>query len=105
MRIKQSMLCGTVLLAMMAGISGVAYADGCYLCQGGGYVAFTGDDTFEKRRDAKEKFGCVVQGTTSSCQNPKGSVSVIAHDTDLRVACEDHDHDKKKDENESKQDS
>lgn len=56
----------------------VSYADGCYLCQGGGYVAFTGDDSFTKRREAKEKFACVVQGTTSECSRPKGSVSAAS---------------------------
>ncbi|EKD41294.1 MAG: hypothetical protein ACD_73C00773G0001 [uncultured bacterium] len=52
-----------------------AKADGCYLCSGGGYVAYTGDDTFDKRKKAKEQLSCQVSGTTSSCSNPKGTVS------------------------------
>lgn len=67
-----------VMIAMVLGVSSMAapaFADGCFLCEGGGYVAYTGDDTFEKRKQAKEQFGCTVSGTTSSCSNPKGSVS------------------------------
>lgn len=65
--------------AVLLGILGssmpaISYADGCYLCQGGGYVEFKGEDTFAKRREAKEKFACVVQGTASTCTRPKGSV-------------------------------
>lgn len=48
-------------------------ADGCYLCQGGGYVKYIGSDTFDKRKKA-EKIGCKVSGTTGSCSNPKGVV-------------------------------
>ena len=68
----------------MMGVAGLAFAmasapaamaDGCFLCEGGGYVKYTGDDTFEKRKKAKEKFGCKVTGTTGSCSQPKGTVS------------------------------
>lgn len=71
--------CITILIATLAALlPAVSHADGCYLCQGGGYVEFTGDDSFSKRREAKEKFACVVQGTTSSCQRPKGSVGALS---------------------------
>ena len=50
-----------------------AFADGCYLCEGGGYVKYKGADTFDKRKKAKS-IGCKVTGTTGSCSNPKGSV-------------------------------
>ena len=50
-------------------------ADGCYTCKGGGYVKYKGDDTFAKRKDAKENFKCEVSGTSSSCSNAKGTVS------------------------------
>lgn len=63
-----------VITTLTIVLPAVSHADGCYLCQGGGYVEFTGDDSFTKRREAKEKFACVVKGTTSSCQRPKGSV-------------------------------
>lgn len=56
-----------------------ALADGCYLCSGGGYVKYTGEDTFDKRKKAKEMFSCIVNGTTSSCSNPKGSVGLKDH--------------------------
>jgi len=55
----------------------VARANGCYMCEGGGYVKYNGDDTFAKRKEAKEKFGCNVSGTTGSCSNPKGTVGFI----------------------------
>ena len=54
-----------------------AYADGCYLCKGGGYVKYRGSDTFRKRKQAKKKCNCKVTGTTSSCSNPKCTVSVM----------------------------
>ena len=69
-----------VALPMMA--SSIAQADGCFLCSGGGYVKYTGDDTFDKRKKAKEEFGCEVSGTTSSCSNPKGSLSQINESTE-----------------------
>jgi hypothetical protein len=62
-------------IVLLGGYASPAFADGCFLCEGGGYVAFTGDDTFDKRKKAKEQFGCTVSGTTSSCSNPKGTVS------------------------------
>lgn len=76
-----NMFCWCITLMMMTFsvlLPAVSYADGCYLCQGGGYVEFTGDDSFSKRRAAKEKFACVVQGTTSECQRPKGSVGAAS---------------------------
>lgn len=51
-----------------------AQTDGCYLCEGGGYVKFKGADTFDKRKKAKEQFGCKVSGTTGSCSKAKGTV-------------------------------
>ena len=69
---------GVVSGLMLLGTAPAAMADGCFLCQGGGYVKYTGDDTFDKRKKAKEKFDCTVSGTTSSCSNPKGTVSYLA---------------------------
>ncbi len=40
----------------------------CYTCRGGGYVCFTGSDTFDKRKKAKDNHGCEISGT-SSCQD------------------------------------
>ncbi len=40
----------------------------CFTCSGGGYVCFNGDDTFPKRKKAKDNFGCNVSGT-SSCDD------------------------------------
>jgi len=51
----------------------VARADGCYICQGGGYVQYIGPATFEMRKKA-QAVGCTVTGTASSCSNPKGTV-------------------------------
>jgi len=50
------------------------YADGCYLCEGGGYVKYVGEDTFAKRKEAQDKLQCKVTGTTSTCSNEKGLV-------------------------------
>ena len=61
-------------LSLTATLSVYSQTDGCYLCEGGGYVKFKGPDTFEKRKKAKEQFGCKVSGTTGSCSNPKGTV-------------------------------
>lgn len=64
-------VCGFIFF----GISS-SYADGCYLCTGGGYVKYEGEDTFDLRKQAKTEFGCEVTGTSSSC-NPnqtKGTV-------------------------------
>jgi hypothetical protein len=68
-------------LAMMGGGAHLAYADGCYMCKEGGYVRYRGSDTFAKRRKAKKKCGCTVTGTTSSCSNPKCTVSARGPDT------------------------
>ncbi len=62
------------LVFMGASYSKDIIADGCYLCQGGGYVKYTGSDTFDKRKKA-EALGCKVNGTTGSCSNPKGTVN------------------------------
>lgn len=61
-------------LALGLTIDVIAQTDGCYLCQGGGYVKFKGADTFDKRKKAEKNFGCKVSGTTGSCSNPKGTV-------------------------------
>lgn len=39
----------------------------CFICKGGSYVCFNGDDTFDKRKKAKG-IGCEVSGT-SSCDD------------------------------------
>ena len=66
-------VCGLVLLCAA---TYPARADGCYICAGGGYARYRGKDTFAKRREAKKKCNCTVTGTTSSCTNPKCTVSV-----------------------------
>jgi len=63
-----------VALSMVFSVNLSAQTDGCYLCEGGGYVKFKGADTFDKRKKAKEKFGCKVSGTASSCSQSKGTV-------------------------------
>ncbi len=69
------------LVAALALVPSVpARADGCYLCEGGGYVRYRGSDTFAKRKRAREKCGCKVTGTTSRCTNPKCTVSVMGLD-------------------------
>lgn len=42
----------------------------CYGCRGGGYVCYSGKDSFAKRKKAKKKYGCKVSGT-SSCSKHK----------------------------------
>lgn len=51
-----------------------SWADGCYLCKEGGYIRYTGPDTFPKRKKAKEQFGCTVNGTAGICSHPRGTV-------------------------------
>ena len=68
------------LVALLFAFAQPARADGCYLCQGGGYVRYRGSDTFAKRKQAKKKCGCKVTGTTSSCSNPKCTVSFLGLD-------------------------
>lgn len=75
----------TLTLALVA-LPQIAKADGCFLCSGGGYVQYTGDDTFDKRKAAKEQFGCEVSGTTSSCSGAKGTVSLTRDLINQRVA-------------------
>ncbi|MBI4365642.1 MAG: hypothetical protein HY543_02370 [Deltaproteobacteria bacterium] len=62
---------------ILAGASAAApaMADGCYLCEEGGYVRFEGSDTFDKRKEAKQQFGCTVTGTASSCTTSHGTVA------------------------------
>ncbi len=62
-----------VLGTALVHLSPSARADGCYLCSGGGYVKYNGDDTFDKRKQAAN-IGCQVSGTTSSCSSSKGTV-------------------------------
>src|SRR3990167_8538713 len=72
---------GRVSCAIIVGVvmglatTAIAHADWCYLCQEGGYVKYERDDTFAKRKKAKEQFGCTVSGTTSSCANSRGTVA------------------------------
>jgi hypothetical protein len=66
-------------ITVMAFVAGFAFTssaqtDGCYLCEGGGYVKFKGADSSAKRKKAKDDYGCKVSGTTSSCSNAKGTV-------------------------------
>lgn len=78
-------LTGTIILPMTlacaalafswSGAAGTARADGCYLCEGGGYVAYIGQDTWEMRKKA-ESAGCKVSGTTSTCSRPKATVTL-----------------------------
>ncbi|MBE7438537.1 MAG: hypothetical protein HS115_08800 [Spirochaetales bacterium] len=64
-------------------------ADGCYICQGSPntYVKFSGNDSFEKRKEA-EKCGCKVGGTTGSCNaaNYKVLCSVLGPAVPLEFA-------------------
>lgn len=53
-------------LALIFGVSGLAQADGCYICKGGGYVKHSGSDDASKRKAAKN-CGCEISGTRSSC--------------------------------------
>jgi hypothetical protein len=46
--------------------AGAARADGCYICEGGSYVKFAGEDSWAKRHKA-EACGCKVLGNTSKC--------------------------------------
>ena len=55
----------TLALALI-GTSGAALADGCYTCEGGDYVQFSGSDDQSKRK-AAEDCGCKIVGTRSSC--------------------------------------
>jgi hypothetical protein len=61
------------LIAALAATPNAVLADGCYICEGGGYVQYYGEETFEMRKRAKA-IGCKVTGTSSSCSNPKGTV-------------------------------
>lgn len=71
-----------ILVALMAlGLlapAATVFADGCYMCEGGGYVKYKGDDNFAKRKEAEEKYGCKVSGTTGSCNGEKGTVGLKA---------------------------
>ena len=77
----RALMAFVALVAALAFVPTVpARADGCYLCEGGGYVRYRGSDTFAKRKKAREKCGCKVTGTTSRCTNPKCTVSVMGLD-------------------------
>ncbi|MBI2343566.1 MAG: hypothetical protein HYV02_04460 [Deltaproteobacteria bacterium] len=82
-------IAGVVGMVLVCGWGGMAMADGCYLCEGGGYVTYTGDDTFARRKKAKEQFGCVVVGTTSSCSQSKGTVSFLKWPAPITIAVTD----------------
>ncbi|MCD6497735.1 MAG: hypothetical protein J7M25_05435 [Deltaproteobacteria bacterium] len=73
---KKVLAAMTLALALGAGTY-QAKADGCYLCEGGGYARYRGSDTFAKRKAALKKCKCKVTGTTSSCSNPKCTVTVM----------------------------
>jgi len=45
---------------------GTAQADGCYQCQEGGYVKYSGSDNATNRK-AAAACGCTINGTRSSC--------------------------------------
>lgn len=60
-----------VVFAALAAIVMMSYAtpvfaDGCYICQGGSYVKYTGDDNQDKRKAAKA-CGCEIGGTRGDC--------------------------------------
>lgn len=69
----KKLMAAMIAAALLAPI-GVAFADGCFMCEGGGYVKYKGDDTFAKRKEAEEKYDCKVSGTTGSCNQEKGTV-------------------------------
>lgn len=94
---KYVLMCAVAALAI--GTTGsIALADGCYMCSGGGYVAYTGDDTFDKRAAAKAQYGCDVSGTTSSCSGAKGTVSSITADNNELFACAGDGHEEEEEE-------
>ena len=76
----------SILAIMVLLFTGSAFADGCFICSGGGYVKYVGDDTFDARKKAEEQFGCQVSGTTSSCNGAKGTVSWLEKNTTQTVA-------------------
>lgn len=60
-----------IVFAALVGIAMLSYvtpafADGCYICQGGSYVKYTGDDNQDKRKAAKA-CGCEIGGTRGDC--------------------------------------
>ena len=74
------------------GLSGVTsvYADGCYICEGGSYVKYSGGDDQTKRKSAKA-CGCTITGTRGDCSaaNLKVLCSVKneSMDQNERLAC------------------
>lgn len=63
---KKLVLIGCMVLIVTLGYFNSAKADGCYICKGGSYVAYTGDDTQDKRK-AAEACGCEIGGTRGDC--------------------------------------
>lgn len=72
---RREILLAAVFIFGVMVVPSMAHADGCYMCQGGGYVKFQGSDTFDKRKKAKEQFACTVSGTSSSCSHARGTVA------------------------------
>lgn len=76
--VRKTVFAALTFAALVLGwcaLPGQAWADGCYLCEGGGYVAYIGQDTWEMRKKA-ESAGCKVSGTTSTCSHPKATVTL-----------------------------
>lgn len=70
---QRGLIFATFVVGVLLLAPSMARADGCYLCEGGGYVQFVGSDTFELRKKAQAA-GCKVSGTSGSCSNPKATV-------------------------------
>lgn len=70
---RYALICALLWVGGLAASPGAALADGCYICEGGGYVQYYGEETFEMRKRAQNA-GCKVTGTSSTCSNPKATV-------------------------------
>lgn len=63
---KKLVLIVLIMFVVTLGYLNSAQADGCYICKGGSYVAYTGDDTQDKRK-AAQACGCEIGGTRGDC--------------------------------------
>ena len=87
----KKLIFGFLVMMTFAGTSLPALADGCYICSGGSYVKYSGQDNGDKRKAAKQ-CGCEVSGTRGDCSaaNLKVLCSVKAEeDTSYKIALED----------------
>ncbi|GMT50226.1 MAG: hypothetical protein IEMM0008_1765 [bacterium] len=76
-KITFTFLLAIALVAFISSFYGIpksVYVDSpCYVCDGGGYVCYKGNDTSDKRKNAKGKYKCKVTGlsscTKTNCKN------------------------------------